>query len=594
MTVHLSDMFTWILSASFMASVLVVMILAVKWVLRDKLRPRYGYLLWMLLILRLLLPWTPESPFSMFNVFQMIVEENHSAEGDETTHRPAVKPGFEESSPMHLTPPTQSALMTNDNGPTIGNQSSLLKAATMIWLSGAVVILVFMLRTYIRFANKVKSEKTIVDPNIDYLFECCKEEMNLRRRVKLIRTNRVSSPTLFGLFKPKLLLPDVALRTLSEAQLRFVFLHELSHVRRYDIAVNWLMSILLALHWFNPILWYAYHRMRADQEVACDALALSRVAPEESKEYALTIIKLVEIFLKPTHVAGAASILGNKKELKRRLMMITSPSKNSNKWSLVGVAVLLLLGGAALTNANTKEKHREHITQTADANIENQTTVWADALISRDGKPRYEMMSAKAKEKFVQEQINRSGEDWNYHIGVSSPWVIDYESKVDGMNAVITYVTETSEPAYYKTVESLQFSWVNGDLVVDDYETKLEGELIPTETRISKTDYERMSNIIIAVNKGELPVSALKDAEPLLRRKDGLRSLSNSVREKYIKETDYRILSEDEYVKMSHVVEEVNAGNLPISALKDAELLLDRVPYVITPETRAKYIAFGK
>ncbi|ACT04209.1 M56 family metallopeptidase [Paenibacillus sp. JDR-2] len=592
MTVRLSDFFAWILSASLMASVLVVLILAAKWLLRDKLKPRWGYLLWLLLILRLVLPWTPESSFSMYNIFHLFAERNHFAAANETAITPAVKPEIEGANPTQLTQSPQDALTTVQRDPTIKKPASPLQVASVVWLVGTVMFLGIMFRANLRFAKKLKGEKAITDPNIAALFESCKEEMSLRRRITLIQTNRVSSPTLFGLLKPKLLLPNMALTTLSDAQLRHVFLHELSHVRRNDIAMNGGMNILLALHWFNPFLWYAYHKMRVDQELACDALALSRVKPEESKEYALTIIKLLELFTKPIHLAGAVSILGNKKELKRRLIMIASPVKSSYKWSFVGVIVLLLLGGAALTNASSEEKHKEEATHATDAAIENLTTVWADALKSRDGKPRYDMMSANAKEKFVQEQIIRGGEDWNYNIGVSSPWVIDYRSRVDGMNAVITYVTLTSEPAYYKTVESVTFVKKKGKLVVDDYETLLEGELIPTNTNISKTDYEKMSNIIIAVNKGELPVSALKDAGPLLKREGRLIDLSISVREQYMKGPDYQLISRDEYTKMSHIISEVNAGNLPAEALKDADLLLERSPKMITPETRAKYLAF--
>ncbi|WP_435166878.1 M56 family metallopeptidase [Paenibacillus glycanilyticus] len=595
MTVRLSEFFAWILSASLMASVLVVLILAAKWLLRDKLKPRWGYLLWLLLILRLVLPWAPESSFSMFNIFHQFAEKNHLAAVNETTITPAGNPEMEEASPTQLTLLPREALAATQRDPVIkksNSPASPLQVASIIWLVGTVLFLGMMFSANLRFARKIKGEKAIMDLDIAALFESCKEEMSLRRRIWLIQTNRVSSPTLFGVFKPKLLLPGTALQTLSGAQLRYVFLHELSHVRRNDVALNGIMNILLALHWFNPFLWYAYHKMRADQELACDALALSRVTPEESKEYALTIIKLLELFAKPIRLAGAASILGSKKELKRRLMMITSPVKNSYRWSLVGVVVLLLVGGTALTNANTEEKSVEENSLTADVSLENMAADWANALKTRDGKPRYDMMSAKAKEKFIQEQVNRGGEDWNYNIGVSSPWVIDYRSKVDGMNAVITYVTLTSEPAYYKTVEAVTFVKKKGELVVDDYETLLEGELIPTETRFTESEVGRMMEIIISVNRGELPVSALKEANPLIRREDGIAKLAPSVREQYRKEIGYPLISIDEYTKMSHIVSEVNAGNLPAEALKDADLLLERRPNMITPETRAKYLAF--
>ncbi|KMY50179.1 copper amine oxidase N-terminal domain-containing protein [Peribacillus loiseleuriae] len=112
--------------------------------------------------------------------------------------------------------------------------------------------------------------------------------------------------------------------------------------------------------------------------------------------------------------------------------------------------------------------------------ITDLTTIWANALKTRDGKPRYEMMSEQAKEKFKQEQIKRSGENWNYIIGGSSPWVVDFEFEINGMNATITYRTQTSEPAYYKTKETITFVKKNDKLFVEDYQTIFEDQLIKT------------------------------------------------------------------------------------------------------------------
>lgn len=99
------------------------------------------------------------------------------------------------------------------------------------------------------------------------------------------------------------------------------------------------------------------------------------------------------------------------------------------------------------------------------------TEDWANALKTRDGKPRYEMMSNKAKQKFEQEQIQRSGENWNYNIGDSSPWVVSYDIEIEGMTANIVYTMKTSDPASYYKREILTFARQNDNLVVDDYQS---------------------------------------------------------------------------------------------------------------------------
>ncbi|MBP2239879.1 hypothetical protein J2Z40_000432 [Cytobacillus eiseniae] len=109
--------------------------------------------------------------------------------------------------------------------------------------------------------------------------------------------------------------------------------------------------------------------------------------------------------------------------------------------------------------------------------LEELSTIWANALKLRDGKPRYQMLSETAKEKFIQEQVISSGENGNYTIGVSSPWVVDFDIEVEGMNANIIYTTQTSEPAYYHTKETITFIKENDKLVVKDFQLIYEDRL---------------------------------------------------------------------------------------------------------------------
>src|SRR5258705_7189729 len=74
----------------------------------------------------------------------------------------------------------------------------------------------------------------------------------------------------------------------SARELHHIFLHELAHIKRFDLEVNWLAAILQLVHWFNPVLWFAFARMRADREVATDALALSRAEQTENAPYGET------------------------------------------------------------------------------------------------------------------------------------------------------------------------------------------------------------------------------------------------------------------------------------------------------------------
>ena len=144
------------------------------------------------------------------------------------------------------------------------------------------------------------------------------------------------------------------LRALDREQLRFVFLHELAHVQRRDIAMNWLMMVLQIAHWFNPVAWFVLSRMRADREQACDALVLNRTGADRRKAYGTTILQLLE-GLAPRSVPGAVGILEDRGRLQARIQMIASypPRRQSS-----GVAFVLavVIGAVFLTDAQTQRK----------------------------------------------------------------------------------------------------------------------------------------------------------------------------------------------------------------------------------------------
>ncbi len=188
------------------------------------------------------------------------------------------------------------------------------------------------------FARRLRRRPLVSDPTVLGLFEECRQVAGVRPSLAVVETPEVDSPALFGCFRVKLLLPPRMAATFSPAELRHVFLHELSHVRRGDVPVNWLMTVVQIAHWFNPVIWFAFSRMRADRELACDALALSLVKEEENQPYGQTIIKLLESLARPAAVPGLVGILEDKNQMKRRINMIAQFKKTS-RWSVLAASL---------------------------------------------------------------------------------------------------------------------------------------------------------------------------------------------------------------------------------------------------------------
>jgi len=177
----------------------------------------------------------------------------------------------------------------------------------------------------------------------------------VRRAIRLIENGRVQSPAIMGLFTPTLLLPDEVREKFDARELRFIFLHELAHLKRGDVMVQALIALLQILHWFNPVLWYAFRRMRIDREPATDALVLSRTGEDEKERYGLMLIKLLEHFNQRHSLPTLVGILEDKDQFKRRFSLIARFTRGAYGWSVPGMVILGVLSVAGLTKTKATE-----------------------------------------------------------------------------------------------------------------------------------------------------------------------------------------------------------------------------------------------
>jgi beta-lactamase regulating signal transducer with metallopeptidase domain len=120
----------------------------------------------------------------------------------------------------------------------------------------------------------------------------CAAIAGVRRKVLLYASDAVSSPVVFGVFRPRIVIPPAL--THDREALRFVLLHELAHIRRGDNALRAVSAALLCVHWFNPLVWLMFLLSGRDMELACDAAVLRRIDQPARKQYALVLAALAE------------------------------------------------------------------------------------------------------------------------------------------------------------------------------------------------------------------------------------------------------------------------------------------------------------
>jgi beta-lactamase regulating signal transducer with metallopeptidase domain len=217
----------------------------------------------------------------------------------------------------------------------------------ILWIAVAAMLSALYLRNLLRF-RRIARAGSAVNASARAVFEQCRDELRLRRRVRLVETAYLESPTLFGWIRPTLLLPLGLSQRLGAMQLRHVFLHELAHVQRHDILVNWLAAWAQTLHWFNPAVWWAVRLMRADMEHACDARVLRQLSASERRDYGNTLVQLADA-RPPEPAAFALGMADRYADLKERVTMITRFGPASSRAKFAVLLALIGFTSAALT-----------------------------------------------------------------------------------------------------------------------------------------------------------------------------------------------------------------------------------------------------
>jgi beta-lactamase regulating signal transducer with metallopeptidase domain len=217
----------------------------------------------------------------------------------------------------------------------------------LMWAAGAVALAFLYVRNLLRF-RRIRRAAHAVEGSAAAIFEACKAELRLRRTVRLLQSREIESPTVFGCRHPTLLLPLGLGERLGATRLRHVLLHELAHVKRNDVLVNWFAALAQLLHWFNPAVWLAMRLLRADMEFACDASVLRRLSAVERGEYGETLVHMADAHGSSSPAPYALGIVDRNADLKGRLIMIARFRTTSLPIKLASTVALLVFACVAL------------------------------------------------------------------------------------------------------------------------------------------------------------------------------------------------------------------------------------------------------
>lgn len=344
----MANIFYIVLKTSLYAAIVGLVIMLFKGMLKDKLNAQWHYLIWFVLILKLLIPFGPESAMSLFNAMPQIPQQS------------MVDIVYEFEQAYENTSSSENHLPHEPPAP---QQIKAAKATTFnedllpyIWIFGVALMLIWVIITYCLFQKKLRQSSFAPDERILSILESCKSKMGINQNISLVMQNAVSSPSLMGIINPQILFP--AESNLSDKEVEYILLHELSHYRRKDILVNYLLLGFQIVHWFNPVMWYCFKRIRQDMEIATDERVLSLLDHTEHKDYGRALLAMLEDFSTSKLAPRLLGMMDDKKDIERRLKMIKMADFFKSRRRLVlvlGLTCMVILSSVLLTNGLPKQ-----------------------------------------------------------------------------------------------------------------------------------------------------------------------------------------------------------------------------------------------
>ena len=352
---------TW-QSAILAAAVGIIVALFGRWI-----QPRWRYLLWSVVLLRLLLPVLPPSPWGVWDRYDAVPPVVAV-----TTMEPAFAPPpqtaraepvlFVAEIPLVIerkaAPPPESVVLQN---PVRWDWRLHGKGAVLaVWLSGVIILAIRYGCDELRLYRQSRYWKPVDDPRLLELLERCRKEAGVRRRVALLAVSQGIGAAAAGFLRPKILLSEQVLDAEPE-RLRMVLLHELVHIRRFDPAVLRLTEILTLIHWINPAVWLTALRLHRDRELACDAAVLDQLGIICRKEYGGALLMFAELFASQKRLPGLVGVF-QQNSITRRIDMMKRYKKPRLFYTVLGGLLVLTVAGFGLTKAVQKAADSQHTT----------------------------------------------------------------------------------------------------------------------------------------------------------------------------------------------------------------------------------------
>lgn len=336
------------------SSALILAVLLLRRLFRSSISRQVQYAIWLLVLLRLLLPvQLPAAGYSVLSAAQPLQETVEAAARERVYLLPYAAYPTEFYTPEEL-PDRQPGTVflegegsygvvdgTGENVVFYRERVQPLQVLTFIWYIGMGVMALWFLGSNLRFARKLRRTRLpLQDVDSAYPVYLCDD---------------IPAPCLFGLLRPAIYVTSEAAR--DETRLRHVLAHEETHARHLDPLWSALRGLCLVLWWFDPLVWLAARCAKTDCELACDEGALARLGETERRAYGETLLALIPQRRSAHPLLAATSMTAGKRQMRDRITRIASRRRPALLALLAALALVCCACAVSFAGGEAGEEH---------------------------------------------------------------------------------------------------------------------------------------------------------------------------------------------------------------------------------------------
>lgn len=470
---ELSQIFLTFLYKNMTVSVVIIAVLLARFLLR-KMPKKYSYILWSIVGIRMIFDLPFATNISVFNLFRGFAKRSSTMGTMLTGSRKTNLQGATDAlntigttgtSTAHASRNTTVGAMTH----TLTTSQMVLGILGLLWLVVVALFVAYGIYSYVKCRILVRTAVIAHD--------IIPDTHKKKGIVSVWECDRIPSPFVLGIIRPRIYIPF----RMPKQEQAYILAHEQCHIRRLDPLWKLIAFLLLAMYWWNPLVWCAFFYMVRDMEMSCDEAVIEQFGNEIKQGYSNSLLS----FAMERHPYSFAPIAFGEGDVGRRIKNVLNFKKPHTWVAILVIVLLVVVCVSCLTNGKDKissetasdtenSQMPQQTVETTEAPIDsvNSSTVeaplsrvdqWAQAFCSRDVRTIQDMATDDAKHELKEENLL----DDNGNFGWSSPWPwFDEESGMpayqitqsDDTSATILYYAQVSDPHVTVWEETLQYT----------------------------------------------------------------------------------------------------------------------------------------